>query len=163
MGFSWPLTGVLGGPSNYDTTSSLGHKTSDIAILSKAEINYRDEKIKMKDSKGRHLLLRLKYKWVLSRSLSNASTGSRSLSFSDSRSRGTKITLYSPFVMVNRTTFGLQVKPKGSIRDYSAGATTHEASANFFMFSFQEFEEPNSRAIVTVGDSEWSRVSGTSW
>lgn len=42
-----------------------GHKSVEVAILSKAEISYRDDKVKMRDPQGRDLLLRLKYKCVV--------------------------------------------------------------------------------------------------
>lgn len=120
--------------------TATGHKNTDVAILNKAEINYRDETIRMRDRNGRALLLRLKY--------------------AESKHRGTKISIYCPFVMVDRSTLGLQVKPKGGSRDFSAGSNPN---SNVFLFSFPEFDEASSRAVVRVGDSDWSRVSFGQW
>ncbi|KAI9034346.1 hypothetical protein DFJ74DRAFT_600747 [Hyaloraphidium curvatum] len=117
-----------------------GHTIADVAILSNTEINFRDDKIRMKDTQGRQLLLRLKY--------------------IESRGKGTKVVLYSPYVMINYTGLGIQVKSKGGMRDYTAGSDKPEQGSAPFMFSFPEFEEPSSRAVIKIGDSDWSYPVG---
>jgi len=75
-----------------------------------------------------------------------------------------KITLYSPYVILNRTGLELDVKSKayfGSAR--SAAGQAHVASTETdarkaapFMFSFPTDDRKN-RALVKVGDSSWSQ------
>jgi len=75
-----------------------------------------------------------------------------------------KITLYSPYVILNRTGLELDVKSKayfGSARS-AAGQTlvasteTDARKAAPFMFSFPTDDRKN-RALVKVGDSSWSQ------
>ena len=73
-----------------------------------------------------------------------------------------KVTVYSPYVILNRTGLELDVKSKAFLggAKSAAGQTFaepgHERRVMPFMFSFPSDDRKN-RALLKVGDSNWSK------
>ncbi|KAK5662658.1 hypothetical protein OQA88_8574 [Cercophora sp. LCS_1] len=75
-----------------------------------------------------------------------------------------KVTVYSPYVVLNKTGLDLGIRSKGFIHQAKATATQtlvdvsdgHERKAQPMMFSFNN-EDHRNRAVLRVGDSEWSK------
>jgi len=72
-----------------------------------------------------------------------------------------KVTIYSPYIVLNRTGLDLELRSKGFLSGPRAaagqGVITEESSKAIpFMFSFPTDDQSN-RASIKVGDSQWSK------
>ncbi|TPX42076.1 hypothetical protein SeMB42_g05292 [Synchytrium endobioticum] len=122
--------------------------TSEVAIISNTELDYRDESISLRDREGRQLLLRVKYTDNL-------------------RYGGRKVSLYSPYLLVNKTGLDMAFQARTLLAGtrFAAGDTSASPSQmkrprtqpEAFMFSYSNFEPITSRAQIKAGDSEWSK------
>ncbi|KAI9340870.1 hypothetical protein BDR26DRAFT_820276 [Obelidium mucronatum] len=121
-------------------------KPSEVAILSNADLSYRDETLTLKDMDDLELQLRIKYS-------DNLEHGGR------------KVSIYSPYVLLNRTGLDIYYNARsliGATRIAAgqgatkAGAPKRDQTAPF-MFSYSNFEPLRNRAQVRVGNSEWSK------
>ncbi|KAJ3332602.1 hypothetical protein HDU76_013706 [Blyttiomyces sp. JEL0837] len=118
-------------------------KPSEVAILSNAELDYRDEQITLFDSEGLELHLRIKY--------------SDKLEFG-----GRKVSIYCPYVILNRTGLDLTYSARSLLATprLAAGQGLKRARPDKsapFMFSYTNFEPVRNRALVRVADSDWSK------
>ncbi|KAI8610486.1 hypothetical protein BC830DRAFT_1069804 [Chytriomyces sp. MP71] len=116
-------------------------KPSEVAILSNAEVDYRDEQVILKDSEDQELQLRIKYS-------DNLEYGGR------------KVSIYSPYVLLNRTGLDMYFCARSLIASprLAAGQETDRLiQAAPFMFSYSNFEPLRNRALVKVTDSDWSK------
>ncbi|RKP03518.1 hypothetical protein CXG81DRAFT_9373 [Caulochytrium protostelioides] len=130
-------------------------RKSDVAIITKSEFQYRDEEITLTDPEGRVLTLRLKY------------TDRLDLD-------GHKVTIYCPYVLLNKTGLDLTFSEhslitkariaagqggakKPAYPDVKAGGSILPIEVAPFMFSFSNSVGLRSRAQVCIGNSEWSR------
>ena len=121
-----------------------------MAIISNTELDYRDESISLRDREARQLLLRVKYSDNL-------------------RYGGRKVSLYSPYLLVNKTGLDMAFQARTLLTGgrFAAGDTSgsqnqmkrRKTEAEAFMFSYSNFEPITSRAQIKAGDSEWSKVS----
>ncbi|TPX30777.1 hypothetical protein SmJEL517_g05746 [Synchytrium microbalum] len=119
--------------------------TSEVAIISNTELDYRDESISLRDREGRQLLLRVKYSDNL-------------------RYGGRKVSLYSPYLLVNKTGMDMAFQARTLLAGtrFAAGQGSQSAKRpktqpEAFMFSYSNFEPITSRAQIKAGDSEWSK------
>lgn len=119
-------------------------KQSEFAIINSPDRDYTREKaISLKDNNGLPLRLRLHY-------FNHPDTGG-----------AFKVTVYSPYVVLNRTGLELEIKSKAFLSGAKAaagqGVLTNEASrAMPLMFSYATDEQSN-RSLLKVGDSNWSK------
>jgi len=72
-----------------------------------------------------------------------------------------KVTIYSPYIVLNRTGLDLELRSKGFLSGPRAAAgqgviTEDSSKATPFMFSFPTDDQSN-RASIKVGDSQWSK------
>ncbi|KAK0609948.1 hypothetical protein B0T17DRAFT_501212 [Bombardia bombarda] len=73
-----------------------------------------------------------------------------------------KVTVYSPYVILNKTGLDVNIRSKGFMQQAKAAAgqllvdTGNERKAQPLMFSFNNNDQKN-RALLKVGDSEWSK------
>ncbi|KAK1753207.1 putative vacuolar protein sorting-associated protein [Echria macrotheca] len=73
-----------------------------------------------------------------------------------------KVTIYSPYVVLNKTGLDLSIRSKGFIHQAKAAAsqplinTADGRKAQPLMFSFNNDDHRN-RAVIKVGDSDWSK------
>ncbi|KAJ3408710.1 hypothetical protein HDV05_004781 [Chytridiales sp. JEL 0842] len=125
------------------TEYHLDFKPSELAILSNAELDYRDERVTLVDSEGLELHLRLKY--------------SEKLEFG-----GRKVAIYAPYVLLNKT--GLKMVYSARSLIATARLAAGQAMQKFnsekvtpFLFSYTNFEPVRNRALVKVDDSDWSK------
>ncbi|KAF2720194.1 vacuolar protein sorting-associated protein 13 [Polychaeton citri CBS 116435] len=123
-------------------------KASEFAIINSSERDdfNREKTLVMKDNKNLELRLKLHY-------------------FNVPDSGGAfKITVYSPYVILNRTGLEIDVRSKqyfGSTKAAAGQVTfadtdTDAARATPFMFSYPTDDKKN-RALIKVGDSAWSQ------
>ncbi|KAK0611747.1 hypothetical protein B0T14DRAFT_438947 [Immersiella caudata] len=75
-----------------------------------------------------------------------------------------KVTVYSPYIILNKTGLDLSIRSKGFIQQSKAAATQplvdisdeHQRKAQPMMFSFNNDDHKN-RALLKVSDSDWSK------
>ncbi|KAJ3391183.1 hypothetical protein HDU84_006397 [Entophlyctis sp. JEL0112] len=115
-------------------------KPSEVVILSNADLSYRDETLTLKDFDEQELQLRIKYN-------DNLDHGGR------------KVSIYSPYVILNRTGLELSYCARSLIAAPrpSAGQTHKRDQSLPFMFSYSSFEPLRNRAMIKTPDSEWSK------
>jgi len=123
-------------------------KASDFAIINTNDDNdfKREYAISMKDNRGLELRLKIHY-------FNIPDTGG-----------AFKITIYSPYVILNRTGLELDIRSKayfGSTKSAAGQATFADLEddarkATPFMFSFPTDDRKN-RALIKIGDSAWSQ------
>ncbi|KAF2434405.1 vacuolar protein sorting-associated protein 13 [Tothia fuscella] len=123
-------------------------KTSEFTVINSSDReNYRREKhVVVKDSNDLNLRLKLHY-------------------FNIPNSGGAfKVTVYSPYIILNRTGLELDVRSKAFLGATKTAAgqgvfatdDTEGHKAKPFMFSFGTDDQKN-RALIKVGDSQWSK------
>lgn len=119
-------------------------KQSDFAIINSPDRDFSREKAMMvKDNDNLGLRLKLHY-------------------FNHPDSGGAfKVTVYSPYVILNRTGLPLEIKSKAFLSGAKAaagqGSLTNDASrAMPLMFSYANDDQSN-RSLLKVGDSNWSK------
>ncbi|KAJ3110151.1 hypothetical protein HK100_003137 [Physocladia obscura] len=117
-------------------------KPSEVAILSNADLSYRDETLTLKDSEDQELQLRIKYN-------DNLDHGGR------------KVSIHSPYVLLNRTGLDIIYSARSLIASPrpSAGQSSSKRREQTapFMFSYSNYEPLRNRAIIKTSDSEWSK------
>ncbi|ORY51917.1 hypothetical protein BCR33DRAFT_712120 [Rhizoclosmatium globosum] len=116
-------------------------KPSEVAILSNADLSYRDETLTLKDVDDLELQLRIKYS-------DNLEYGGR------------KVSIYSPYVLLNRTGLDIFYNARSLIattRPAAGQSSTQREQAAPFMFSYSNFEPLRNRAQVRVANSDWSK------
>ncbi|KAJ3340069.1 hypothetical protein HDU93_007411 [Gonapodya sp. JEL0774] len=120
----------------------IGYQATDVAILSNVEIGYQDDKIELRNANKHAVLLRLKY--------------------IESPARTTRVQLYCPYWILNKTNLDVSVSAK-SVLSSSYIASQRAVNRNSlltavkpFLFSFPSRELRN-RAVLTIGSSAPSR------
>lgn len=119
-------------------------KQSEFAIINSPDRDFTREKaVTVKDSKDLPLRLKLHY-------FNCPDTGG-----------AFKVTVYSPYVILNRTGLELGIRSKGFMSGAKAAAgqgvlTNEESRALPLMFSYGTDDQSN-RATLKVGDSSWSK------
>ncbi|KAJ3031870.1 UNVERIFIED_CONTAM: hypothetical protein HDU68_011629 [Siphonaria sp. JEL0065] len=121
-------------------------KPSEVAILSNADLSYRDETLTLKDAEDLELQLRIKYS-------DNLDYGGR------------KVSIYSPYVILNRTGLDIYYNARSLIAATRVaagqgppkeGVPKRDQTAPF-MFSYSNFEPLRNRAQVRLSNAEWSK------
>jgi vacuolar protein sorting-associated protein 13A/C len=111
---------------------------SDVAVITNSDLGYRDEDITINDADNRPLRLRLKYS-------SNLEMGCR------------RVTIYSPYVILNKTGLDMIFSAKSILTSSRIAAGQAAGTDNDpLMFSYSSFEGARSRAQIKVPDSDWS-------
>ncbi|KAJ3494408.1 hypothetical protein NLG97_g4098 [Lecanicillium saksenae] len=125
-------------------------KASDFSIINpgRSDDFRKESKLVVKDEQGLPLNLSLHY-------------------FKIPKSGGAfRVTVYSPYVVLNKSGLDLNIKAKSFLQNarvaagQSALATRYEdeqAKALPFMFSYGSSEDNRNRALLKFGDSEWSK------
>lgn len=119
-------------------------KQSEFAIINSPDREFTREKaVTVKDSKDLPLRLKLHY-------FNHPDTGG-----------AFKVTVYSPYVVLNRTGLELEIKSKAFLSGARAaagqGMLTNEASKALpLMYSYPNDDQKN-RAVLRLGDSGWSK------
>ncbi|KXS10872.1 hypothetical protein M427DRAFT_47658 [Gonapodya prolifera JEL478] len=122
--------------------TDIDYHASDVAILSNLELDYRDDKIELRNANRHATLLRFKY--------------------IESKKKSTRVQVYSPYWILNRTNLDVTVSAKTILSNSyiaSQGAAKWDAlSAEVqpFLFSFPSLELRN-RAFVKIANSAPSR------
>ncbi|KAJ3291062.1 hypothetical protein HK104_006345 [Borealophlyctis nickersoniae] len=117
------------------------YRPSDVAIISNSDLDYRDENLVLRDSDGRELNLRLKYSDKLD-------------------SGGRKVSVYSPYVLLNKTGLDVWVSARSLLATSRFAGVTRAKNKDQvepFMFSYSNFEPLRSRAQIKVSNSDWSK------
>ncbi|ATY65465.1 vacuolar sorting-associated vps13 [Cordyceps militaris] len=125
-------------------------KASDFSIINpgKSEDFRKETKLVVKDDQGLPLNLSLHY-------------------FKIPKSGGAfKVTIYSPYVVLNKSGLDLNIKAKSFLQNARAAAGQSALVSRFddenakalpFMFSYGSSEDNRNRALLKFGDSEWSK------
>ncbi|KAI8844441.1 hypothetical protein BJ741DRAFT_543605 [Chytriomyces cf. hyalinus JEL632] len=120
----------------------IGFKPSEVAILSNADVDYRDEQLILRDSEDQELQLRIKY--------------SDNLEFG-----GRKVSIYSPYVILNRTGLDMLYSSRSLMSTSrlvaGQGPKQRRDQTAPFMFSYSNFEPLSNRALARIADSDWSK------
>lgn len=120
---------------------------SDVAIVTSTDLGYRDGSLTIDDPDGRPLRLLLKYS-------DNLEIGCR------------KITIYSPYVILNKTSLDMIFSAKSMISNSRIAAgqvisSSDDLSATDtvkpLMFSYSSYEPVRARAQMKAPDSDWSK------
>ncbi|KAJ3015263.1 hypothetical protein HKX48_004689 [Thoreauomyces humboldtii] len=113
---------------------------SEVAIITHSDLDYRDETLKLSDNGGQQLLLRLKYSDKLS-------------------SGGPKISIYSPYVVLNKTGLDMSFSTRSlmGVSRYASPAAVKEQGLRPVLFSFPNFEPVRSRVQIKTAGSDWSK------
>lgn len=114
-------------------------KESDVAVITNSDLGYRDEDITINDQEDRPLRLRLKY--------------SNSLKLGCRR-----VTIYSPYVILNKTGLNMIFSAKSIITSSRIAAGQASSTSRIpnsdkldpFMFSYSSLEPLRSRAQIKV-------------
>ncbi|KAJ3072035.1 hypothetical protein HDU98_004400 [Podochytrium sp. JEL0797] len=110
-------------------------KPSEVVCLSNADLSYRDETITLRDIEDLELHDNLDF-------------------------GGRKVSIYSPYVLLNRTGMNIFYNARsliGSTRAAAGQSATKRDQTAPFMFSYSNFEPLRNRAQIRVADSEWSK------
>ncbi|KAJ4155145.1 hypothetical protein LMH87_000404 [Akanthomyces muscarius] len=124
-------------------------KASDFSIINpgRSEDFRKETKLVVKDEQGLPLNLSLHY-------------------FKIPKSGGAfKVTIYSPYVVLNKSGLDLNIKAKSFLQNARTAAgqsalisyDDENAKALPFMFSYGSSEDNRNRALLKFGDSEWSK------
>lgn len=124
-------------------------KASDFSIINpgRSDDFRKESKLVVKDEQGLPLNLSLHY-------------------FKIPKSGGAfKVTVYSPYVVLNKTGLDLSIKAKSFLQNARAAAgqsalgiyDEDQPKALPFMFSYGSSEDNRNRALLKFGDSEWSK------
>ncbi|KAI8811809.1 hypothetical protein BJ742DRAFT_753443 [Cladochytrium replicatum] len=119
------------------------YKRSDLAIVCNPDADFRDETLTIRDHQNLELFLKFKYSDNLQRG-------------------GKKVTVFSSYVLVNKTGLNMFFTAKSLIT--SARMAAGQASKTIrnnevlpLMFSYSNFEPLRSRTQIKAGSSEWSK------
>jgi vacuolar protein sorting-associated protein 13A/C len=111
---------------------------NDSIIITSTDLEYRDDSLVMQDKQGNELTLRIQY--------------------SDSVQTGRIVSVYCPYIIINRTDIDLFFSSKSFMTGtrVTAGQVNHNRTVSPILFSFSNYEPLRSRAHVKVKDSDWS-------
>lgn len=137
-------------------------KPSEFAVInSNSQEDFRRENIlSVKDDQGIQLNLKLHYLWVMS--ICSCSLLTSLFSNIPDSGGAFKITVYSPYIILNKTGLDINIQSKSifSAAKSAAGMRTTSDRATRkalpYMFSFPSDDRKN-RALLKVGDSMWSK------
>ncbi|RLV92227.1 Vacuolar protein sorting-associated protein 13 [Spathaspora sp. JA1] len=110
---------------------NIGYQKSEFAIINKSNEFNREDTIGLRNNNN---VLKLKIFYP------RKQAGSSSL----------KVVIYSPYVILNRTSLDLLVCERGNNSSTSLSSNTPT------MFSFDKFGDPKNRAVIRSDDSTWS-------
>ncbi|KAJ3227354.1 hypothetical protein HK099_002420 [Clydaea vesicula] len=119
------------------------YRESEVAVITNSDLGYRDENVTLKDHEGNTLMLRIKYSNKLEKG-------------------GRKVTIYSPYVILNKTGLDLKFSASSlmSQQRLAAGQVSrvhNPEKVEPLMFAYSNFDTVRNRAQVKLPDSDWSR------
>ncbi|KAI8911617.1 hypothetical protein EDD86DRAFT_202866 [Gorgonomyces haynaldii] len=116
----------------------------EVAIITSTELQYRDEHLAVYDQMDRQLNLRIKY--------------------TDLKSHGRIVTIYTPYLLLNKTGLPMEFTAKSLITSQRSVAgqgmkrDVEQGKVEPILFSYSTFEPLQSRTKIKVNDSQWSKA-----